>query len=73
MKLYYPASINEFTLGRVVYMKRDRQRVVEGWDGMAGHVIGFGINSTNEVNIQVRWATGTEQLIHASNLSLEVC
>lgn len=68
-KLYYPALIDMFTLGRVVYMKPGR--MVDHYDNMVGHVIGFHINSTHEVTIKVQWATGQEQIIHASNLSFD--
>lgn len=33
-----------------------------------GHVIGFGINTHNEIIISIKWADGGESAIHPDNL-----
>lgn len=40
----------------------------EGTVMKVGHVIGFGMNSHNEIIVNVKWADGGESTIHPHNL-----
>jgi hypothetical protein len=61
-KLYYDArKLSEFPINTPVVDK-------DGY--FVGHVIGFGVNSTHEVILNVLTCYKEERLIHPSNLKL---
>jgi len=67
IKAHYFENIRNFTMGAVV-------RNIANWrthyGDVPGHVVGFSINSSNEVIIDVKWADGTTRSSHPANIEL---
>lgn len=67
IKAHYFENIRQFTMG-VVVKNNANWRSHSG--DVPGHVIGFALNSSNEVVIEVKWADGTTRSVHPANLEL---
>jgi hypothetical protein len=58
-----PINIGEFTIGRVVKRKHHD----EYSQHIFGHVLGFSVNSLNELVIEVKWASNIEWYPHRAD------
>jgi hypothetical protein len=66
-----PSNIGEFTVGRVVQLRRIivHQSELYTYEGMVGHVVGFGHNHFQEVTVLVKIPVQDDPIIvHPSNL-----
>lgn len=68
--MHFDADITKFTIGRVVfYTALDEKLPTEKYPiTKVGHVIGFGINSVNEVLVNVKFADGYQAAYHPTVL-----
>lgn len=66
-KTHYSDNIRNFTMGAVV---RNNASWRNHYGNVPGHVIGFSLNSSDEVTIEVKWADGTIRSSHPANLEL---
>lgn len=60
-QIYAPENIAELTIGRVVRHPAN---------GLYGHILGFKMNVTDEVIIEVKWCNGDQYTIHSNNVEL---